>query len=287
MNNNLVINKLSDLPALPNVIYELTQIINDPMSSVSEVEKIMINDQTLSAKVLKLANSSYYSVSGGVGSLSRAISFLGFNTINELVMSSSILKMFKVNSTEFNLQNFWLYSLGVAYSSASIGDYLELDNSSDLFTAGLLHDIGKLALIHINPNDFIKIYNRSREMNSCFSEEESKDGYNTALIGFEIAKRWKFPLLIQKCIFYSGNDLKKAKTDYLLTPEILKSIDVINLAKILTINKNFGDGCNFSKNINKDDFVNRLKLSNQDVVKINELTEKSFSKAAQYLSILK
>src|SRR4051794_25653694 len=92
LTRDAIVNHLDELPSLPTIVYELSRVINDPMSSTSDVEKLMANDQSLTAKVLSLVNSAYYAIPGGVNSLSRAIAYIGFDTINQLVLCASILK---------------------------------------------------------------------------------------------------------------------------------------------------------------------------------------------------
>src|SRR4249920_2508515 len=101
---NQIVEKLDDLPTLPTVVYELSQLINDPMSSTNEIEKVMEQDQSLTTKVLKLINSAYYGIPGGVSRLSRAIGYLGFDTVNQLVLSTSIIKALEIKGpTRFDM----------------------------------------------------------------------------------------------------------------------------------------------------------------------------------------
>src|ERR1035437_1814036 len=88
-----ITSRLDNLPSLPSIVYELSQVINDPMSSTTDVEKIMANDLSLTSTVLSLVNSAYYAIPGGVSSLSRALGYIGFETVNQLVLSASILKV--------------------------------------------------------------------------------------------------------------------------------------------------------------------------------------------------
>ena len=100
--------KLDELPTLPSIVYELSKVINDPMSSTGDVEKLMSNDQSLTTKVLKLVNSAYYAIPGGVSSLSRAIAYIGFDTVNQLVLSASILSALETKEpTDFKLAEFY------------------------------------------------------------------------------------------------------------------------------------------------------------------------------------
>lgn len=103
-----IVDRLDELPTLPSIVYELNRVINDPMSSTSDVEKIMGNDASLTTKVLKLANSAYYAIPGGVTSLQRAIAYIGYDTINQLALSASIIKSLGPKSHElFDLPAFW------------------------------------------------------------------------------------------------------------------------------------------------------------------------------------
>ena len=77
LNEEYISEKVEELPTLPTIVYELTQVINDPMSSTKDVESIMENDQAMTTKVLKLVNSAYYAIPGGVSNLARAIELIG------------------------------------------------------------------------------------------------------------------------------------------------------------------------------------------------------------------
>ncbi|MCB0412357.1 MAG: HDOD domain-containing protein, partial [Bdellovibrionales bacterium] len=133
-----LIARMDELPTLPTIVYELTRIINDPMSSTKEVEQVMKNDVSLTTRVLKLANSAYYAIPGGVSTLSRAIAYIGFDTVNQLVLSASIIDALDLGeNTIFNVNDFWKHSVGVAIASETIGRYINHLTPSDLFTAGL------------------------------------------------------------------------------------------------------------------------------------------------------
>src|ERR1700731_5475330 len=106
-----IVARLDELPTLPSIVYELSQVINDPMSSTGDVEKIMANDLSLTSKVLSLVNSAYYAIPGGVSSLSRAIGYIGFDTVSQLVLCASILKALEIKGPQrFDLNLFWKHS---------------------------------------------------------------------------------------------------------------------------------------------------------------------------------
>src|SRR5262245_5041227 len=132
--------RLDEIPSLPSIVYELSQVINDPMSSTNDVEKIMANDLGLTSKVLRLVNSAYYAIPGGVSSLGRAIGYIGFDTVNQLVLSASILQALENKGPQrFDVNEFWKHSIGVGMASETIGKYVQHPTPADLFTCGLVH----------------------------------------------------------------------------------------------------------------------------------------------------
>ena len=287
MKNKYILDKVHELPTLPTIVYELHQLINDPMSSVSEVEAVVTNDQAISSKLLKLSNSAFYSVSGGVGSLKRAISILGFNTVNEVVLSMNVIKMFKAENSQFSIPQFWKHSLGVANCAMSIEEYLNKGASgNDLFSCGLLHDLGKIAFYSVDSKNFIDVYSKAEKNKTSLLIEEQLAEYNSALIGSELIKRWKLPLLLQKTTYYSGNSFSRTKTDYMLTEDILQAIDIVKLADILINRMCFGHDGTFHQVEIDPQIITRLRLKDQDLVKINALVLESLQKTEKFLSII-
>src|SRR5262245_46826665 len=81
-----LLEKLEDIPTLPVVAMKVNELINDPNSSSSDIAAVLKKDQVLTAKILKLVNSSYYAIPGGVADVQRALAFLGFNTLAQLTL---------------------------------------------------------------------------------------------------------------------------------------------------------------------------------------------------------
>src|SRR6476659_3418872 len=89
-----LLQKLEDIPTLPVVAMKVNELINDPTSSSADIAEVLKKDQVLTAKILRLVNSTYYSIPGGVADVQRALAFLGFNTLAQLVLSLSLFSMF-------------------------------------------------------------------------------------------------------------------------------------------------------------------------------------------------
>src|SRR3954453_19242281 len=107
--------KLQDIPTLPLVAVKVNELINDPSSSSSDIAEVLKKDQVLTAKILRLVNSSYYAIPGGVADVQRALAFLGFNTLAQLVLGLSVFSLFsEIDSEHFSMMEFLRHALGTA-----------------------------------------------------------------------------------------------------------------------------------------------------------------------------
>ncbi|MBK7891056.1 MAG: HDOD domain-containing protein [Bdellovibrionales bacterium] len=232
--------KLDELPTLPSVIYELNRVINDPMSSTSDVERLMANDQSLTTKVLKLANSAYYAIPGGVSSLQRAIAYIGYDTINQLALSASIIKALSGHkSVSLDLPSFWKHSLGVAMAAEVIAKEVKYKTPSDLFTCGLVHDMGKVAIFIIAEPQFGESVAYAKEHGLSLLESEEALGLpKHTHVGFELATKWRLPYQIQ--ISISNHHQRDPALRGGLSQEANLVVDIVYLANLLVHALQFG-----------------------------------------------
>lgn len=235
-----IVDGLDELPTLPTIVYELSRVINDPMSSTGDVERIMANDQSLTVKVLKLANSAYYAIPGGVTSLQRAIGYIGYDTIHQLVLSASIVKALDTKSSDqFDLNQFWKHALGVAMAAETTARFVHYKTPSDLFTCGLLHDMGKVAAYIVAPDVFLETIAVAQEHGLSLHEAEEKLGAPShTVIGRELALKWRLPALIQASAAHHHQ--KETSLRLGLSSEMNNVIDIIYLSNLLIHALQFG-----------------------------------------------
>src|SRR5438270_11481500 len=142
-----MIEKLQDIPTLPIVAMKVNELINDPTSSSSDIADVLKKDQVLTAKILRLVNSSYYAIPGGVADVQRALAFLGFNTLAQLVLGLSVFSFFTdFENEEFSMMDFWRHAIATGVCSEILAKRLKMPKPEEAFTCGLLHDVGKLVL---------------------------------------------------------------------------------------------------------------------------------------------
>src|SRR6478735_12608516 len=107
-----LLSKLQDIPTLPVVATRVNELINDPTSSSADIAEVLKKDQVLTAKILRLVNSSYYAIPGGVADVQRALAFLGFNTLAQLVLGLSVFSLFsEIQDDDFTMLDFWRHAL--------------------------------------------------------------------------------------------------------------------------------------------------------------------------------
>ena len=236
-----IVNTLEELPTLPAVVYELSQVINDPMSSTTDIEKIMANDQSMTTKVLKLVNSAYYAIPGGVTSLARAISYIGFDTVNQLVLSASILSALECDGeTEFDINKFWEHCIGVGIAAESLAKFVNHPMPADMFTCGLVHDMGKIAMFVCNAEEMTKISTTANSEGVSYHDAEAlMEAPRHTSVGVLLAEKWTLPAQIIAVI--KNHHQVDPKRRGGISAELNQTVDIIFLANLLVHALKFGN----------------------------------------------
>src|SRR6056297_1035839 len=184
------------LPSFPQVAAKLLEVSKDDTAPLEEVAKIVETDPGISIRVLELVNSAFYGLSRKVTSLSDSVVILGLDEIKKLALGIAIFeKIFKTGHTkEFNRLMFWRHSLAVAVLSMKIAQKIEYPNPEEAYTAGLLHDVGKIFLDLQGHRDYGKfIRNLSESTDLVIEKERSEIGIGHDDIGAFFCARWQLP----------------------------------------------------------------------------------------------
>lgn len=203
-----VVSSVRNLPTPPIVFHQIQKVINDPHVSAAQIASILSEDPAMSVKVLKLTNSAFYGLSREIDSVKQAVVIVGLEAIRNLVLSASVLDMFKQESLDQEFQEkFWRHSLAVGVCGRILAKKLRKRGIVDpdaAFSAGLLHDVGKMILCCFLPGEFKK-YQDERDNDTTaetFEIEERVLGYNHAQIGAILATQWKLPARLTEAITY-------------------------------------------------------------------------------------
>ncbi|MCC7405474.1 MAG: HDOD domain-containing protein [Bdellovibrionales bacterium] len=287
LNHEFLLTKLDELPTLPTIVYELSQVISDPMSSTTDVEKIMQNDVSLTTKVLKLVNSAYYAIPGGVSNLGRAIAYIGFDTVHQLVLSASIINALDTKGpSEFDMNQFWTHSVGVGIAAETIAKTVGHSLPADLFTCGLVHDMGKVALFTIDRESMLAIVQKARGSELSYLEAEQAMGLPThAEIGKMLGEKWRLPQQIQAVALHhhQENNMKRGG----ISSDLNQVVDIVFLANLLVHALKFGNS-GHSKILGvSQDVMKRLTVgSNTEFKTLLKQIKTNLEKAADFIRII-
>ncbi|TNC99777.1 MAG: metal dependent phosphohydrolase [Gallionellaceae bacterium] len=198
-----IVAKLHQLPSLPLIVQEVIASFNDAdLDTVTLAHKIA-QDQGLSAKVLRVANSTFYGLPRKVGSVQDAVMVLGFDTVRSLVLSAGMVRAFPPSPDSlFDRQAYWQRCFRVAALSKALAK--ELRQVQQLaFTAGMFYDIGQLVLDLCIPQQFAELLQRQTTSGLSLAElERSELGFDHADIGAELIRLWNFPPEIEQVARY-------------------------------------------------------------------------------------
>jgi Predicted signal transduction protein len=284
-----LVRNIVDLPTLPQVITTLMSLLDDPNSSVRDINNVMGKDQALVAKILKLVNSAFYAIPTRVSSISQAIAILGFKTVKSIVISASIIGMFDSDNDDFSYQEFWINSLGVATISRFIILRLSEDPLSGCgaihpdtgFVAGLLSGIGKMVLDQYAHEEFVQIIELAKKEKMSFYEAEQNiitGSYSG--VGYWLAKRWNLSEDIQIPIKYQDK-LEECP------PEHRSMAAVLSLAKYLCRLKHYGQSGDFDHPPAPKAAAHILALTKDTLPAITSGLSDEFEKAGSFLSMVR
>lgn len=207
--NDFIIEEINSLPQFPDIIVKLQKKLENPEISVSEVTKLVTKDPGLIADILKLANSSIFMLPGRVSSIISAIKLIGIKRLKNVLYSYASKKLLNEKYKVGKMKDIWDHSYKVAFFAFHIAkNHLPKIYLEDIYIGALLHDIGRILLLGINSDLLNKIRIICQEKSIPLRIiEEITTGYNHALIGAAIAKKWNFPATFVYAIEYHNNPL--------------------------------------------------------------------------------
>ncbi len=232
-----IIRRIDDLPTLPRTVFRITEMINNPRSSARDLAQIITDDQVLTARLLRLVNSSFYGFPQRITTVTGAIVLLGFDAIHHLLLTTSVFDIFsdRGNSLQVARENLWDHSLGCAVAAKVIGKHIRHDKIEELFVCALLHDIGKIISMVYAPQDYAAVTQLADEKKLLLTDAEAQLlDYTHADTGRLLAERWNLPAMVVEVIFHHH------------TPDqagaYAKEAAIVHLADILCRALQFGSG---------------------------------------------
>lgn len=196
-----VMDALRQLPSLPVVVLEVLETFEQSDVDVDALARKIAKDQAIAARVLRIANSSFYGLQTRVGTVQEAVVVLGFRSVRAMVMAVAATNSFPhCECRGFSHTAFWRHCVGVALCARALAVRAQI-NAEKAFTAGLIHDIGRLVLVSCFPKEYAEAL-AYRVHHDCTLVIAERDvlGLDHAVVGDALAERWKFSPALREAI---------------------------------------------------------------------------------------
>lgn len=252
-----VIERVSAFPTLPIVAQRLVQVVSDPRTTPGDIADVIRLDPALTANVLKAANSAYFGFRHPISSFSEALFRLGTAWIYQTAVSSLIYSNMQRPASGYDMssQDLWKHSAGVAIIADNLAKQLNIKDVGAIFTAGLIHDMGKLALEESVAESYDEISGLVTQDDISFEQAERKVlGIDHAEAGALIAEKWNFPEpLVNGVRWHHDPDHG---------PDGSQLVDVVHIADVTCLMQGLGLGRDGLQYRPSKKAVERLNLTN-------------------------
>lgn len=272
--------KIRDLATLPVVANNVIQLTQNPKVSALQVADAISQDQALTSKVLKTANSAFYGFPRKITTVNQAIIILGFTNIRNIVISASLNSTLHSDKKDalFNLKSFWKHSLACGIASKILAKRAGIKNYEEAFIWGLLHDLGKIVMntyIHEEYNQVVAV---ALGKNILIADAEQQlFGFTHTAVGSLVADKWNLPPTLIKVIQYHHNPVK----DY----NSLRISSIVHLADIFCRAIDIGDGGDRQIPAVCEASWNLMDLNTLTLKKIFYKIEGEYEKATEFLDV--
>ena len=247
---------------MPGAAVKLLALIDDPDVSVSQIEAILRHDAGLTANILKLANSAYFGIPSTVGSVRQAVVILGLKRLIQMVIASCVSAIMDKPVPGYDLPSgeLWRHSIAVSVAAEGLVKELKIGAAEEIFTAALLHDVGKLVLGDFVKDDFSKIEAALNQNVSFEAAEDMVLGTNHADIGAQILTQWSLPADIVNAVRWHHTPESAAKNGTML--------DIVHVANELCLMIGIGAGQDGLQYKVSEAVTERLGLASQHIDKV-------------------
>lgn len=193
--------RIRELPTLSQIVVQIMGTINNPNSSAVDLGELVATDQSLSATLLRVVNSAYYGFSRRVTSISQAIVLLGFSEVRKLALAAKTFEALGLGGSMERRQRLWRHAFATAMAAEMIGKQ-GTGRNMGFFEAGLLHDIGRVAMELLFGEAFEQSVSLLQERHAADLCEVEREvfGFDHAQFGGALAEHWGLPAALREAI---------------------------------------------------------------------------------------
>ena len=194
------------IASLPLIFEKINAAIEDPQCSFSDIARIISGDTSLTVRLLKLANSSFFGLPFKVETITHAVTIIGMAQLRDLVLATTVVNQFKGVSNKINMQSFWHHSIAVGLVARIIAIYRRESNAERYYVLGMLHDLGYLVM-YLNIPDEANKARETYESENMLLHKVERDlmGFDHADVGGALLRVWKLSSRMEEAILYHHN----------------------------------------------------------------------------------
>jgi HD-like signal output (HDOD) protein len=193
-----IVDRTESVYSLPVIYERLTEVINHPRSSIADITRVISEDQGLTARLLKLANSPLFSCFSKIDTIGMAATIIGTQQLQALALAVSVMEVFSgISEDLICMKSFWRHSIACGTVARALATYRRETNVERVFAAGILHDVGRVVMCSTIPEAVNETVIASRNENLLlFRTEESRLGFTHAAVGGGLLTKWRIPMSI-------------------------------------------------------------------------------------------
>ncbi|MCR4317654.1 MAG: HDOD domain-containing protein [Planctomycetes bacterium] len=272
-----LLDQVRDLPTLPEVVKKLNSMLSNPKTTAKEVTQVISKDPSITTKLLRIVNSSFYSFTNPVNKISMAVIVLGFNSIKSIVLGTSVFGAFKSGrKPSFDYQGFWLHAVCVGAAARIIAKRLGKKETEPYFIAGLVSELGLVLGDQYFQEEFSKVVEnvRTKKSSILVAEKEVFGGHLNDLAAY-LLEKWELSSNIVDAVRHKYDPLS-AKED----PEFASMLLTAEcIARTLYIGE-WGDKTipDLSQSV-----IDKIQVKSEDFRDLLDKTSVEFEKAKVFI----
>lgn len=221
--------RLTEISSLPEITTKIVQVVEDSRATAHDMHEIVRGDPALATKILKVVNSAFYGLPSQIASLERAIVLLGLSAVKNIALAASLSRLFSVEalSEQFAARDLWRHCIAVGVCARRLADLVHSSHVDELFVAGLVHDMGLLAVQQLFPAKLKTTVERCQASNLRFcAVEEELVGADHQTFGGALAARWRFPPGLRYAVAYH-HDVEALQPEFQRTTALVYVADTL------------------------------------------------------------
>ncbi len=198
-----LVSQSPQISSLPTIFYQINEAVEDPECSFVEIGEIISNDPSLSARLLRIVNSSFFGFPSKIETITHAVTIVGMAQLRDLALATTVVNQFKgVPKNLINMEKFWLHSVATGLTAKILAIYRREANADRFYLMGMLHDLGRLLLL-LNIPDSIKTVMAKYELGgTMYAAENEVLGFDHASAAGQLMKSWQLPEMLQEAVSY-------------------------------------------------------------------------------------